>query len=56
MTNPQTGGSYRREQDGTLTRIEANAPVTVESETTVAEPTTETSDAVEETSAKKGKA
>ncbi|MGV2132774.1 hypothetical protein GOZ83_05255 [Agrobacterium vitis] len=56
MTNPHEGGSYRRNADGSLTRIEADATAAVESETPVAEPTTETPDAGDETSAKKGKA
>ncbi|MUZ73339.1 hypothetical protein GOZ90_11665 [Agrobacterium vitis] len=56
MTNPHEGGSYRRNADGSLTRIDTDAPAAVEVETPATEPTTETSDAGEETSAKKGKA
>ncbi|MGV1769320.1 hypothetical protein ACQZ6B_04005 [Agrobacterium vitis] len=56
MTNPHEGGSYRRNADGSLTRIDIDAPAAVEVETPATEPTTETTDAVDETSAKKGKA
>jgi hypothetical protein len=59
MTNPQMGGSYRREEDGSLTRLnDVAAPAISESETSVEEAQAETS--VEETdtadNGKKGKA
>ncbi|MGV1823731.1 hypothetical protein GOZ89_10655 [Agrobacterium vitis] len=56
MTNPQTGGSYRRNPDGSLTLIEADAPAPIDQEMTAAEPRTETQDTADETSGKKGKA
>jgi hypothetical protein len=59
MTNPSEGGSYRREEDGSLTRLnDVTAPAISESETSIEEAQTETS--VEDTdvvdSGKKGKA
>ncbi|MGV1829716.1 hypothetical protein [Agrobacterium vitis] len=56
MTNPQTGGSYRRNPDGSLTLIDADAPTPIDQEVPAAEPRTETQDATDETSGKKGKA
>ncbi|WP_234689395.1 hypothetical protein [Allorhizobium ampelinum] len=56
MTNPHKGGSYRRNPDGSLTRIEAETPIVVQPEAPAVETNTETPDAGDETSAKKGKA
>lgn len=56
MTNPHEGGSYRRNPDGSLSRVDADAPVAVDQKTPAAEPITETADVDDETSAKKGKA
>ncbi|MVA17642.1 hypothetical protein GOZ94_01615 [Agrobacterium vitis] len=56
MTNPQTGGSYRRNPDGSLTLIEADAPAPIDEEMPADERRTETQDATDETSGKKGKA
>jgi len=56
MTNPHKGGSYRRNPDGSLTRIEAEAPIAIQPEAAAVETTNETPDAGDETSTKKGKA
>ncbi|MDQ0454654.1 hypothetical protein [Rhizobium paknamense] len=56
MTNPQTGGSYLRNPDGSLTRIEIAAFKPAEPEQPAAQPSSETPEAQDETSAKKGKA
>ena len=54
MNHPQTGGSYSREKDGSLKRIEPQADLAPESP---AEQSTETeAQPQEETTAKKGKA
>lgn len=63
MNHPQTGGSYRREKDGSLTPIAAQADVAPETtaetpaatETPADPPTTVETQAEEDTGGKKGK-
>lgn len=63
MNHPQTGGSYRREKDGSLTPITVQADVAPETpaETSAAteppaeKPTTVETQAEEDTGGKKGK-
>ncbi|QND45306.1 hypothetical protein HB780_06025 (plasmid) [Rhizobium lusitanum] len=64
MTHPQTGGSYRREKNGSLTPIAAPADVTPETsaeastatELQAGQPAVVETPAEEETGGKKGKA
>ncbi|MDQ0454716.1 hypothetical protein [Rhizobium paknamense] len=55
MTNPQTGGSYLRNPDGSLTRVSTEEVTGGEHDLATAEQSDE-APAEDETSAKKGKA